>query len=62
MSQTRMAWGDPPAGCEQPWILTFRDGTTRRVRATSRESALRGQRDVVSCEPATLALFPGVTS
>lgn len=66
-AQQSMAWGEAPSGTEQPWIVTFKDGTTARFGATSRWAALRklGKRtvlrEVVSCEPATLSLFGGGT-
>jgi hypothetical protein len=59
-----MAWSEAPAGTAQPWIVTFKDGNTQRVSATSRWNAIgkvaRGRvREVKSCEPATLDLFGG---
>ena len=61
-TQQAMQWADAPAGTEQPWVITFKDGTTQRVSATSRWDAIskvaRGKTKLVaSCEPATLSLF-----
>ena len=63
-AQQSMFGNDKAAGVEQPWDVTFTDGTTMRVSATSRWDAIRetgkAARLVKSCEPATLSLFGGL--
>ena len=63
-AQQSMFGNDRATGPEQPWDVTFNDGTKMRVSATSKWEAIRetgrAARTVASCEPATLSLFGGL--
>jgi hypothetical protein len=63
MTAQQSMFGEASTGAKQPWVVTFRDGSTMRVGATSKWEAIRETgkpaKTVVSCEPATLSLFGG---